>query len=243
MTEIEFAVVGSNAGIDTGWLPDAAAIVHDLGFSIVTGVHHDDPAATDLVVALRSVPTLRHFDPEEIAYYEPRGARSATRTVDRRTALPFEAPFKWGRISIADRLGRMWNSSVIVDNKAGAGTLLGAETVARDLVRAAIATVFGGHAEVADLKPVIAWFEGGGTLQLSDDAPAALVLEEARKVDGLERALGQMGLAVKKGDLVRAAAFDFILEGLASTRKITRTDEGRFQGVAPERKKIGRAHV
>mgnify|MGYP006266132107 CR=1 FL=1 len=116
------------------------------------------------------------------------------------------------------------------------GELRGAETVARDLVRAAIATVFGGHAEVADLKPVIAWFEGGGTLQLSDDAPAALVLEEARKVDGLERALGQMGLAVKKGDLVRAAAFDFILEGLASTRKITRTDEGRFQGVAPERK-------
>ena len=68
MTEIEFAVEGTNAGIDTGWLPDAAAIVHDLGFSIVTGVHHDDPAATDLVVehtillpiASRDVEALDH---------------------------------------------------------------------------------------------------------------------------------------------------------------------------------------
>lgn len=116
------------------------------------------------------------------------------------------------------------------------GELRGAESVARDLVRAAIATVFDGHAVVADMKPVIDWFENGGTLQLADDAPAATVLEQVQAVEGLERALGMMGLATKKDAIFRASAFDFILEGLASLKKISRTDEGRFQAPPSERK-------
>ena len=124
------------------------------------------------------------------------------------------------------------------------GELRGAETVARDLVRAAIATVFDGHAAVADLKPVIQWFEDGGTLQLADDASAAEVLEQVKAVSGLERALGMMGLAPKLPAsapahhvaAVRPSALDFILEGLASLKKISRTDEGRFQAPAGERR-------
>ncbi len=116
------------------------------------------------------------------------------------------------------------------------GELRGAETVARDLVRVAIATVFDGHAAVADLKPVIEWFEDGGTLQLADDAPAEEVLEQVKAVNGLERALGMMGLAPKKDAPYRASALDFVLEGLASLKKISRTDEGRFQAPATERK-------
>ncbi|MBP6716198.1 MAG: sigma 54-interacting transcriptional regulator [Acidobacteria bacterium] len=116
------------------------------------------------------------------------------------------------------------------------GELRGAETVARDLVRAAIATVFDGYAAVADLKPIIAWFEGGGTLQLADDAPASAVLEQVKDVDGLERALGMMGLAPKKDAAFRASALDFILEGLVSLKKISRTDEGRFAAPPSERK-------
>jgi magnesium chelatase subunit I len=116
------------------------------------------------------------------------------------------------------------------------GELRGADVVARDLVRAAIATVFDGYAVSTDLKPIIEWFEGGGTLQLSDDTPASALLDEVSKIDGLERAMGQLGLAAKKGAEFRAAGFDFILEGLVSVRKITRTDEGRFQAPAAERK-------
>jgi magnesium chelatase subunit I len=116
------------------------------------------------------------------------------------------------------------------------GELRGADAVARDLVRAAIATVFDGYAAVADLKPVIEWFEGGGTLQLSDDTSAASLIEQAGRIDGLERALGQLGIAARKGESFRAAGFDFILEGLVSVRKITRTDDGRFQSPPSERK-------
>lgn len=109
------------------------------------------------------------------------------------------------------------------------GELRGADVVARDLVRAAIATVFDGHAVAADLKPVIEWFEGGGTLQLSDDTSSKSLLEQVGPIEGLERAMGQLGLATKKSPEFRAAGFDFILEGLVSMRKISRTEDGRFQ--------------
>jgi magnesium chelatase subunit I len=116
------------------------------------------------------------------------------------------------------------------------GELRGADVVARDLVRAAIATVFDGYAVMADLKPVIDWFEAGGTLQLGDDVNAETLVASAREAEGLERALGQMGIATRKDVTMRAAAFDFILEGLAALKKITRTDDGRVQGAPTERR-------
>ena len=48
------------------------------------------------------------------------------------------------------------------------GELKGAEPVARDLVRAAVATVFDGRAAHLDVRPVIDWFDRGGTISLSD---------------------------------------------------------------------------
>lgn len=85
-------------------LARATAIVRDLGFSIVTDVDPSNPAATDLVVALRETPTLRHFDPETIEFWATHGERSVARTFDRRSATAGDT-FEWGRISIADRLG------------------------------------------------------------------------------------------------------------------------------------------
>jgi hypothetical protein len=88
-----------------GWLRRAAEIVRELGFSIVTDVDPGNPAATDLVVALRDEPTLRHFDPEELSFWVPREGRGRPRELTRASAMPFESRFAWGRISIADRLG------------------------------------------------------------------------------------------------------------------------------------------
>ncbi len=116
------------------------------------------------------------------------------------------------------------------------GELRGADVVARDLVRAAIATVFDGYAVTADLKPVIEWFEAGGTLQLSDDTAAQGLLEQVAPIEGLERVMGQLGLAPKKGTAFRAAGFDFILEGLVSVRKISRSEDGRFQAPPADRR-------
>jgi hypothetical protein len=88
---------------EADWLAAAAAVIAELGFSIVTDPH--DPAATGLVVALRDEPTLRHFDPEEVSYWAPVEGRGRPRQLDRDTHVPLEGRFAWGRISIADRLG------------------------------------------------------------------------------------------------------------------------------------------
>jgi hypothetical protein len=95
----------SRGASDPRWLERAAAVIRDLGFSIVSGVDPREPAATDLIVALRDEPTLRHFDPEEIAFWVAREGRGRPRELSRETPMPLEARFVWGRISIADRLG------------------------------------------------------------------------------------------------------------------------------------------
>src|SRR5215471_1310027 len=109
------------------------------------------------------------------------------------------------------------------------GELKGAEDVARELVRAAIATVFDGYATQVDTRPVVSWFERGGTLELTDTASAARLLAAVDAVDCLDRVAAVAGASPHASEPVRAAAADFVLEGLCALKKITRTDEGRVQ--------------
>jgi magnesium chelatase subunit I len=123
------------------------------------------------------------------------------------------------------------------------GELKGAEHVARELVRQAVATVFDGHATQVDARPVVEWFENGGTLELSDTAPATVLLERVEPIKGLARAMAALGVRESKpSDPMRAALADFVLEGLCALRKITRTDEGRLLGTpSPGRAKSAEA--
>jgi magnesium chelatase subunit I len=107
------------------------------------------------------------------------------------------------------------------------GELKGPEEVARELVRSAIATVFDGYSTRADTRPIISWFERGGTVDLSDGMSASALLQALADVEGLERAASALGLNLRDGDPARASAVDFMLEGLCALRKISRTDEGR----------------
>jgi len=109
------------------------------------------------------------------------------------------------------------------------GELKGAEDVARELVRAAIATVFDGYATQVDTRPVVSWFERGGSLELSDTASAARLLAAVDAVDSLDRVVAVAGAPPHASEPLRASAADFVLEGLCALKKITRTDEGRVQ--------------
>ena len=118
------------------------------------------------------------------------------------------------------------------------GELKGAEPVARELVRAAVATVFDGHAAHADIRPVIAWFEHGGTLDLSDTTPAAELLGAVDGDRRLRRASSRRSAAPPRigRAAARAAVADFVLEGLCALKKISRTDEGQlFASPSPAR--------
>ncbi|HUL72935.1 MAG TPA: sigma 54-interacting transcriptional regulator [Vicinamibacterales bacterium] len=109
------------------------------------------------------------------------------------------------------------------------GELKGAEDVGRELVRAAIATVFDGYSTQTDARPVIGWFERGGTIELSDTAAASRLLASADTIDGLDRVVAAIDRDPRAPEPMRAAIVDFVLEGLCALKKITRTDEGRLQ--------------
>jgi magnesium chelatase subunit I len=110
------------------------------------------------------------------------------------------------------------------------GELKGAEHVARELVRQAVATVFDGRAMSADTGAVIEWFNRGGHLDLADTTSAADLLRVVDGIDGFSRLMSELGAHEHDPDPVRAAVADFALEGLCALKKISRSDEGRLLG-------------
>jgi magnesium chelatase subunit I len=105
------------------------------------------------------------------------------------------------------------------------GELRGAETVARDLIRGAVGTVFTGVFDGVDTRTVVEWFDLGGTLQLGDGTSAEEVIAQTRRVQGLRELAENAGTPKGASTPMVAAAIDFILEGLCAQKKISRTDE------------------
>jgi magnesium chelatase subunit I len=105
------------------------------------------------------------------------------------------------------------------------GELKGAETVAREVVRSAVANVADGYFGHLDTHHVIEWFDLGGTLQLSDTMSAEEVLQHAKQVQGLMELAQAAGVPKNAPKPLLAAGVDFALEGLYALKKISRSDE------------------
>lgn len=113
------------------------------------------------------------------------------------------------------------------------GELKGADAVARDLIGAAIANVFVGRLDSLDTGRVVEWFDAGGTLPLEDTTGAPDLLARARRVPGLLDAAHALGVDDRAADSLKASAVEFLLEGLAATRRIGRSDERGYHAVEP----------
>jgi len=114
------------------------------------------------------------------------------------------------------------------------GELKGGEQVARDLVRKAVGKVFGASYEGVDLTPVVQWFDLGGSIRLDESIGAEQMLSELAKIQGLAEKTPALGVRAKDPKALRAAAAEFILEGLYARRRISRSEERGF--VAEETK-------
>jgi magnesium chelatase subunit I len=107
------------------------------------------------------------------------------------------------------------------------GELKGADNVARELIRGAVATVFDGYFPDTDFRQIIDWFDLGGSLQTDEALSSEDLLARASEVQGLHDAARALGKRAAGPEL--AAAVDFVLEGLYAQRKISRSLEGQFQ--------------
>ena len=116
------------------------------------------------------------------------------------------------------------------------GELRGADNVARDIIRAAVAVVFNGWFANADLRQVTEYFDLGGTLQIDDTLPAVELLKRTSAVQGLGELAALAGGDGKSPAPLKAAAVDFVLEGLYAQKKISRSDEWQYQGAEPARR-------
>jgi magnesium chelatase subunit I len=110
---------------------------------------------------------------------------------------------------------------------------MGAENVGRELIRQAVGDTFGVYLGSVDLRPVVSYFESGGSLKLRDDAGADDLLAELRKVPGLLEHVPNLGISSSDPSPLLAAAGEFILEGLYAQKKIGRSEDRGY--VAPER--------
>jgi len=113
------------------------------------------------------------------------------------------------------------------------GELMGADNVARELIRASVGEAFSVYLGSADLRPVVSYFESGSHLKVRDDAGSEELVGQLKRVPGLFDALQHVGIQSSDPPAVIASAAEFVLEGLYGQKKIGRSDDRGF--TAPER--------
>jgi magnesium chelatase subunit I len=109
------------------------------------------------------------------------------------------------------------------------GEMKGADHVARELIRVAVAKTYDDYFKELNLQQVVQWFEMGGEIKLSDTASAQEVLDGLRNIQGLSEKLSPVGVKTKDRPEVVVSAAEFVLEGLHAHRRIGRSEERVFQ--------------
>jgi magnesium chelatase subunit I len=105
------------------------------------------------------------------------------------------------------------------------GELRGADTVAREMIRQAIAKVFKKYFDDVPLQSVVQWFELGGTLRYSPSSSSDEIFQQLKKIQNLLEKTQSLGIKAKDDPALLAAGGEFILEGLYALKRISRNEE------------------
>ena len=163
----------------------AAGCLADWGF-LASPDLPDRPGPARLLVAIRRVPTLRHFDPELVEFWVSEEGRGRRATISYATAMPLERDYSWGLIRITDRL-RVSNEYLTFGGR-----------LAADVVDATVVLVFTSPAPL---------LRRGGHSQLWDPAAEWMAGFFARLMVAVDYAPGFEARVVSADPLVRYAAF------------------------------------
>jgi magnesium chelatase subunit I len=105
------------------------------------------------------------------------------------------------------------------------GEMRGADNVARDIIRQATARVFKKYFDGVPLHSLVQWFELGGTLKYSPHASAEELYGQFKKIQGLLEQTQHLGIKAKDDPTLLVSGAEFILEGLAALKRISRNEE------------------
>jgi magnesium chelatase subunit I len=108
------------------------------------------------------------------------------------------------------------------------GEMKGADNVAREIIRTAIARTYDLYYEGVEMRQVIQWFDLGGQIQFTDTAPTTELLQQLENIQGLLDKLGAVSVKPKDSASVQVSAAEFVLEGLHAHKRIGRSEERVF---------------
>ncbi len=116
------------------------------------------------------------------------------------------------------------------------GEQLGANRIARDLVKRAAGEIFEGYFVGIDFSRTVQWFDEGNKLLLADTAAAAECVNLIEAIpELLETAM--IPFDFQRSDTGRlVAACELVLEGLYAENKISRNEEGGYAAVTKAKK-------
>jgi magnesium chelatase subunit I len=120
------------------------------------------------------------------------------------------------------------------------GELVGAQTIARELILRAADATFRDRVDGADTDEIVMYFDAGGALQVGDDLRAGAVRSAFAAVPGLLDVVRGADLAADEDDAAMVAACELVLESLVARKKISRAEGGRYgRATPPERRRRG----
>jgi magnesium chelatase subunit I len=116
------------------------------------------------------------------------------------------------------------------------GEQIGANRIAKDLIKRAAGEIFEGYFVGIDFSDAIRWFDQGNNLRLADTASATECMNLLQAVPELiETAL--IPFDFKRADEAQTvAACEFALEGLYAQNKISRNEEGGYTAATKAKK-------
>jgi magnesium chelatase subunit I len=115
------------------------------------------------------------------------------------------------------------------------GELKGGDAIARELIKMAVGKVYSRIFDGENVSQIVQWFDLGGSLKLDEALDCESLMGQLAGIQGLMEKLSVMRIGPKEPAALRAAAAEFVLEGLYAHRRISRTEERGF--TAEERKR------
>ncbi|HYE64256.1 MAG TPA: hypothetical protein VD966_01660, partial [Pyrinomonadaceae bacterium] len=116
------------------------------------------------------------------------------------------------------------------------GEQIGANKIAKDLIKRAAGEIFEGYFVGIDFSHVVRWFDEGNNLRLADTAAAEECVDLLEAVPELiETALIPFDFR-RLDDALTVSACEFALEGLYAQNKISRNEEGGYTAATKAKK-------
>ena len=118
------------------------------------------------------------------------------------------------------------------------GELVGGHVIARELIRRAAEATFKARVGDAAVDEIVMWFDGGGALQVTDDAPDSALAAAFSSVPGLgDLARSPLLAGDDPDDGTVVAVSELVLEALVARKRVSRSDSGRYGRVVPEKRR------